>query len=423
MDPRFFGRLAPRAALALLTAALGAGCGDSDDGAVAGSGGFGADVAIQPSGQDTATGGGSEDVPTGGGYQVQTQSSQIQSGGQTIRIQRFIPDGCDAASPCPAVVIVPDGLQGGDEFFGDKAPEVLAGAAHVIVSRYNPPGRGIGTNKSDGVEDYNGKAHQDVLKDVLLSLDKNQDTSDKIGVISFGFGLSAASASLARYQPTNLQFVDWLIDVEGPVNRCYITEAASDEAAGITGDGVGVTDSKCDFDKFGLTREEAFPISLPEGTPKSLICSKSAFPIKQSGKDCSEDLWWADREPKLFLKKLQGAYLRLQMKYDHVQPARTGALLGVYFAIQSSGLKWKQLNDVEANKPVHTWGDAECVKAGCYLSEEGVGNAIAFPDCKGFECTAPDNPFKTVMPAYSAMKLETFTEKVLPRYIERLNGL
>lgn len=419
---RFPTRLSLLAAAALLPVTLGA-CEGGDDSA-AGSGGLGADIAIQPSGKDTASGTDvGADVPPPVVYQVEAVPVTIKSGGQTIRITRFIPAGCDAANPCPAVVLVPDGIQGGDEFFGDKVPEVLAGAAKVIVSRYNPPGRGIGTNKSDGVEDYNGKAHQDVLKDVLLALDKNQDTSDAIGVISFGYGLSAASASLARYQPTNLQFVDWLIDVEGPVNRCYITQAASDEAAGITGDGVGVTDSKCDFDKFGLTRDEAFPVSLPEGTPKSLICSKGAFPIKDTGKDCNEDLWWADREPKLFLKKLQGAYLRLQMKYDHTQPARTGALLAVYFAIQSSGLKWKQLNDVEANQPVHTWGDAQCVKADCYLSEDGLGNAIGFPDCKGFECQVEDNPFKGVMPGYTAMSLQTFAEKVLPRYIERLNEL
>lgn len=406
------------AALLLLAPACG------DDGGSSPGGGFGSDAAIQP-GSDTAGGGGDAagaDI-TGGGYVVTAQPMQIQSGGKTIHIRRYVPYGCEAATPCPGVVIVPDGTQGGDEFFGDEVPELLAGAAHVIVSRYNPPARGVGTFKSDGVEDYNGKSHQDVLKDVLLALDKNQDTTEKIGVISFGYGLSAAAASLASYQPTNLKFVDWLIDVEGPVNRCYITQAASDPDAGITGDGVGVTDSKCDFDKFGLTRDEAFPTSLPEGTPKSLICSKNAFPIKQTGKDCTDDIWWADREPKKFLSKIQGAYLRLQMKYDHVQPSRTGALLGVYYAIQSSDLKVKQLNDVEANQPVHTWGDAACLQAGCYLAPKDLGNALAFQTCQGFTCESRDNAFKSVMPGYKAMTLATFAEKVLPKYVARLNAL
>ncbi|GMV38561.1 MAG: hypothetical protein AMXMBFR64_02770 [Myxococcales bacterium] len=407
--------------LTVLVAALStAAC---DDGETAGGGGFGGDVAIQPS--DTG-GGGGMDAPgtdvSGGGYVVNAQAMQIQSGGRTIHIRRYVPQGCDATTPCPGVVLVPDGILGGDEFFGDDAPELLAGAAQVIVARYNPPARGTGTTKSDGVEDYNGKAGQDALKDVLLALDKSQDTTDKIGVVSFGFGLSAASASLASYQPTNLKFVDWLIDVEGPVNRCYITQAASDADAGITGDGVGVTDSKCDFDKFGLTRDEAFPTSLPQGAPKSLICSKGAFPINLTGKDCTEDLWWADREPKKFLSKLQGAYLRLQMKYDHVQPSRAGALVGVYYAIQSSALAWKQLNDVEANKPVHTWGDATCVQAGCYLSSD-LGNALAFGTCQGTSCDGDDNPFKAVMPGYKAMTLAVFAEKVLPKYVARLNGL
>jgi hypothetical protein len=315
-------------------------------------------------------------------------------------------------------VLVPDGIQGGDEFFGDTVPEVLAGSADIIVVRYNPPGRGIGSFKSEGVEDYNGKEGQDALKDVLLALDKNQDTSDAIGVISFGYGLTAAAGALARYQPPNLKFVDWLIDVEGPINRCYVTEHPSDPAAGITGDGIGISDGHCDLGSFDINRGDAFPTSIE---PKSLICNKKAFPVSLTGKGCEDEQWWADREARSFLKKLKGAYLRIQMRYDHRQPARTSALLALYYAIQSPDLEYKQLNDVKANEPVHTWGDAPCLEAGCFLSNKELGNSIAFPVCSGLDCKTPENPYKGVMSGYRAMSLRSFAEKILPKYVARLN--
>ena len=376
--------------------------------------------------QDSAGGPGSGDGSTTATdtgekqYKVVSSAVQIVSAGKTIHMRRFVPDGCSAAAPCAAAVLVPDGVQSGDAFFGSRAPEVLAGTTGAIIITYNAPGRGTGVFKSAGTEDYNGQQGQDVLKDVLLALNKNQDTNEKIGVISFGYGLSAAAGALARHYEANLPFTDWLIDVEGPINRCYATEQPLDEAAGITGDGE-VKDGWCDFNVAGILREDAFPTSLPEGVPKSVICNPKAFPISLTEKGCSDETWWKDREPNKFLQKLHGAYLRVQMKYDHRQPARTGALLAVYHAIQSPYLDYEQLNDVKSGTPVQVAGDAQCLQQKCYLDKSDLGNSVLLPDCQQDECTTPENPFKGVMDGYSPMSLDAFCEKVLPKYVKRLN--
>lgn len=338
--------------------------------------------------------------------------------GGTLYGRKYVPDGCDNATPCPAVVLVPDELMAGDEFFGEDIPKLLASEAGVIVVRFNPPGRGIGSEKSDGLEDYNGTTTQDALSDVLSALDKNSDTNDRIGVISFGFGLSMAAGALGRFQANKLEEVDFLIDVEGPVNRCFVTSAPFDPEAGVDGDGPGVSNSRCGFE-IG-PREGAFPVEL-DPAPPVLICHEKAFPIALTQKDCTDDAWWIDRDPWNQIKKMKGGYLRLQMKYDHWQASRWHALEAIYLAIQSGGkIKYHQLNDVVSNKPLHATGDTACLESGCFLDFEGLGNAILWRRCTGLTCTTYTNPYSASMPDYKPMTLEHFAAKILPNYVKRM---
>jgi hypothetical protein len=382
--------------------------GGGDDG--------GADV--DWSGGDTGGGGGGGDsAEPDPGVPVDVEFTEIGFSGGTIYLERFKPEGCTPETPCAAVVLVPDGMMGGDEFFGDDGPRKLASQTGAMVVRYNPPSRGTGSRISGGVEDYGGIDGQDALRDVINATIKDQDTSDVIGVVSFGFGLTTASGALARHQPTTLKEVDFLIDVEGPVNRCYITARAFDEGAGITTDGSGANTQRCDYDL--ADREVAFPIDPPEGVPPALVCNDKVFPIAQTGKDCNDDTWWKDREPKLHLKNLRGAYLRLQMEYDHAQPSRWSALLATHFAIQSSKLTYKQLNNVESNTALLQVGDDQCAELGCYLSPS-AGNSYLSPSCDNFGCTAPDNAFSNAFDGYDPMSLETFLVSVLPKYVTRM---
>ncbi|NUN15713.1 MAG: hypothetical protein HUU55_18970 [Myxococcales bacterium] len=350
---------------------------------------------------------------------VTAQPLTVPNGkGGTIYGRKYVPEGCDSANPCPAVVLVPDELMAGDEFFGDDVPKLLASEAKLIVVRFNPPGRGIGSEKSDGIEDYNGITTQDALSDVINSLDKNSDTSDRIGVISFGYGLSMAAGALGRFQANKLEEVDFLIDVEGPVNRCFVTSAPFDPDAGVDGDGPGVSNSRCGFE-IG-PREVAFPVEI-DPAPPVLICHEKAFPIGLTQKNCTDDAWWIDREPWNQIKKMKGAYLRLQMKYDHWQASRWHALEAIYLAIQSGGkIKYHQLNDVVSNKPLHVTGDAACLESGCFLDFEGLGNAIEFRRCSGTVCTPYSNPYNASMPDYKPMSLEHFAAKILPNYVKRM---
>ena len=400
----------------LVAALLGGGCSEGGDGGAPDTGpGIYTDVSF---------GDGFAPSDTGGGADAEvlppvTVSPEEVPGDAPLYFKRFIPDACTEQSPCPVVVLVPDGIAGGDAFFGDELPMELAARTGTIVVRYNPPGRGLGARRSAGVEDFNGGEGQDALAKVVSLAAKRAQASDRIGIVSFGFGLSAAAGALARFGPTSMAEVDFLIDVEGPVDRCAITAHVFDPDAGIDGDGVGTDQVKCDFDL--VPRDEAFPMDMG-AAPPAVLCNPKAFPIAQSGKDCTEDLWWTDREPKWFLPKLRGAYLRLQMQYDHALPSRWQALLAIHFAKQSPDLDHFQLDDVEPNEALLKVGDAKCLELGCYLTTKS-GNAVRFPACSGETCSPASSPYAAAWPDYAPMSLETFFAKVLPRFIERMVAL
>ncbi len=345
---------------------------------------------------------------------------KTMSGGKEIYFTRYVPEGCSDDSPCPLVVLVPGELASGDVFFEDEMPANLAAKLESVVVTYNPPGRGSGPRKSQGEEDYNGPEGQDALSDVLNYMIKNLKTNDRVGVVSFGFGLSAASGALGRFGPTKLAEVDFLIDVEGPVNRCFITASPLEVDGDIDGDGPGVNDERCDFE-IG-PRAEAFPFDLPNGAPPSVICHEAAFPISLTGMNCTEDTWWGFREPSNYLSKMSANYLRLQMTYDHAQASRWSALEAIRYAIMSDDVEYHQLNDVQPGLPLHSseYGDASCLTQGCYLDFAGLGNNLSWRECDEVECDTVKTPFAAAHEGLKSMSLELFFEHVLHQYVDRM---
>src|SRR3989344_4587688 len=101
-----------------------------------------------------------------------------------------------------------------------------------VVLIFSAEGRG----KSGGELNYNGYIDQDGLYTLyrFLASEKNVDTQ-KIGIVSYSYGVAMASGMLGRYQPEISYYIAW----EGPVNRYYVSSGCSDKGSveeGITCD-------------------------------------------------------------------------------------------------------------------------------------------------------------------------------------------
>ncbi len=194
----------------------------------------------------------------------------------------------------PAVVLVPGGV--GDSA-GFRRPgamaDVLAEDGYVTVV-FDPDGRG----KSEGEEDYNGHAQQDGLAAVIqFAADLPQVDSDRLGLVSYSYGVTMASGALARYPDLPILFyIDW----EGPADR---------------------------FD----TTSDCTPNTRIDFAP------------------CDDDAFWSQREALKFISSGQVPYQRLQTEDDHVQPDVDHAINMVYAALQGDP-PWVRLNDLPSNE-------------------------------------------------------------------------
>jgi len=357
--------------------------------------------------------------PADFGMVVAEKNSSLNEDVYTIYFNQFIPEGCSEATPCPSLILVPDKDASGDAFFGEETPRWIAAKTGAIVATYNPPGRGEGGRISTGQEDYNGPLGQDALSDVANFMLKNTSTTDEIGIISFGYGLVAASGALSRFKSSKLKDVDFLIDIEGPINRCWVTSSPLNPQEGIEEDGPGINDGRCDFDIAG--RMDAFPVNLPANAPPALICSEQAFPQKQGGTTCEDDAWWIEREASLFLESIDTNYLRIQMLYDHRQASRWSSLQAIKYVVSSSAKK-HYLNSEAPNQALHVNGDQACLENGCYLdfTSNGLGNSLRFPDCFEGNCVEKENPYAAAFEGFQSMSIEELSQYVLPQYVEQL---
>jgi hypothetical protein len=361
-----------------------AACGEGDGGSASnltGSGSSGADAAAVdakgaacgptalPTGGQGSSGGGVSLEPLTVATKVNVEGKLQQA---SLQGGLYKPDGCSAAKPCPLVVLVPGHEQEPWPTWGVAAYH-LAKSSGAIVIVFNPPGRGKGAFQSEGQDDVGGIWAATALKDVMHLKSSRADVDKAhLGFVSIGTGLITVAAALKVHGEGSLKPVQFLLDVEGPVGRCDISQAAEDVGKSVgPGDGGGATDSACHYD-IGK-HEEQFPAA--QGClPASIVCAPGAWPISQTGQDCKANSWWVEREPWINLSSLKQRYWRLQFQYDHQLPSPWSALLALKAVGKSVGNKFRGLNDFA---PCQIPTATQCIgNPDCWL-HDAWGNGMA----------------------------------------------
>lgn len=214
------------------------------------------------------------------------------SSGAELAVWILYPDGWDGQTRLITLVLMPGGI-GTSE--ADRAQRMADAGLAVVI--FDADGRGA----SGGSEDYNGFITQDGLAAVIRYAAQQPGVdSQRLGLVSYSYGVTAASGALARYPDLPVRFyIDW----EGPVNRFYST--------------VG-----CD-------------LSQQHG--------------KIAWQPCSDDEWWAEREALTFISQVRVPYQRIQSEKDHVQPNNNHALEIVNAAV-AGGVPWVRLNQDAPNQ-------------------------------------------------------------------------
>ena len=418
--------LLARLSICLLTLALTAACssnGSEGDPAGGGPGGA-ADTSADGAQLDTGPA-----LP-----QVTREIKRPLYDNRTYYLASYRPITCQGAAPCPALVLVPPGLEDGETYFAEGA-EAIAAAIPAVVYVYNPPGRGVGSNKSGGEEDYNGVEHRGLLAEVLGQARRNSVVDEnRVGVISFGWGLAPASALLHASQGQAAHLAQFLIDVEGPVSRCDISTAViPPEAAGGREHGEGMNDSRCGLCAGDCTagsvvgacdcapeagvggecgrRKMPLACMAPEvasraGVPAAYFCHAESAAMKAGAPPCDDDGFWRDREPRLFLTRIVVHYLRLQFGFDHALPSHHAGRQAYQLTLSSDPGFIRQYNDLQPNQSLPSVADCKGV---CELGyQEGNGFGA--------------NPFLGHHPDYKPMTKEAFMEKVLPVFVKYMLG-
>ncbi len=245
--------------------------------------------------------------------------------------------------PLPTLVIIPGGDDPGSAIIeGDISR--MAGERGFVVVAFDPDGRG----RSGGEESYNGFTHQDGLAAVIqFAAGLPEVDGDRMGLMSFSFGVTMASGVLARYPELPIRFfVDW----EGPADRRDTT--------------VG--------------------------------CKPSP---RYDWPSCHDDAAWAEREALTFISQIHVPYQRVQMANDHVQPDVSHAVHLVNAAVE--GLSpWVRLNDYAPNKTYDPDNPPEMFpnRSETSLDERMLEYAEEMFKVSGAPLDASSDP--TIMPVY-----------------------
>jgi pimeloyl-ACP methyl ester carboxylesterase len=216
--------------------------------------------------------------------------------GDRLFVRLVYPEGWDG-NDLPVLVLVPGGSGDSTDFLG--APRYtasnLANAGYLIVV-FDPAGRG----QSEGQEDYNGRSHQDGLASIIhFASSLPEAEKGRIGLVSFSYGVTMATGTLARYPELPVAF---LVDWEGPADR--------NDTGG------------CDEDHRGHLQHVV---------------------------SCADEAFWTEHEALTFVKELRIPYQRLQSETDHAQPDNGHAIAMVNTAV-AGGAPWVRLNDLPSNQ-------------------------------------------------------------------------
>lgn len=189
------------------------------------------------------------------------------------------------------VVFVPGAVSCGTDYdrAGEIQPITVAALGFVVV-HYDPSGRG----RTGGEENFWGTRQQDELVDVLQWAHLRPEVKKNcLGVVSFSIGITIATGALARYS-TDLPFVRYLYDWEGPSNR------------------------------FNITKNDTHP------------------PLRQF--PTTDDAFWQNREPCQFISRIKCGYFRYQAQIDHMQGQKKDHALELVNLATKGQACWTQLN-------------------------------------------------------------------------------
>ena len=397
------------AVLMVITAAsacIGKAASGDDAAATSGDGAAGSD---DTGGADDAVGG---DVPGHDAVAVDTTKIEakdlsavikINDQGQqfdaSVKTQMLHPQDCTADKPCPLAIVVGDYDTPPLPLFTEPARK-LAASAHVNVLLVNLPGTGDGTQHSTGKNDYGALWHMTTLvqlfktQSIAIGVDKT-----KVGFLSIGTGIVPVAAAFYAF-PSDLASSLFVIDVEGPVDRCSMSQAPENDLKNIgPGDGAGASDSACHF---SVAPHSAQYPPAKNGAPASIVCAPGAWPITETGSGCDDNSWWVDREPYAKLQKIGARYQRIQFKYDHRLASHWASRLALK-AMASSQSNYFALNNMQ---PCTTVTDADCatLEAGgqlCWLAG-AYGNGLPPAPYAGadFQPISWDALFTEVLPVY-----------------------
>ncbi len=335
-------------------------------------------------------------------------NDQGQSYDSAIKAAFIKPLDCTASAPCPLVIVVGDYDPAPYPTYTDPAKK-LAAIAHANVLLFNLPGTGDGAQHSSGTNDYGGLWHMTAVQQLYKtqSIAPGVDKT-KVGFLTIGTGLIPVTAAFDAF-PSDLASVNFVIDVEGPIDRCSISQAPEDDTKNIgPGDGAGASDSACHFTT--APHSAQYPPATG-GKPASIICAPGAWPITATGSGCDDNAWWIDREPYTKLQKVGARYQRLQFKYDHRLPSHWASRLALK-AMASSASNYFALNNMPACSTVNE-DDCTALEAGgqsCWLSGD-YGNGLASAPYAGtdFVAISWDALFSEVLPTYVNAILDTKT--------------
>ncbi|MBI5304633.1 MAG: alpha/beta fold hydrolase [Chloroflexi bacterium] len=209
-------------------------------------------------------------------------------------VQLIVPK--NTGGKLPTLVLVPGGIGASNNFTDlPYRAQTFANAGFAVVV-FDPDGRG----KSSGVENYDGRAHQDGLAAILrfvATLD--QVDAKKIGLVTYSYGITMGTGALARHPDVPVKF---LIDWEGPANRNNTTGGCR------------------------------------ANTPGGI-----------QWQSCADEGFWREREAVNFIARVRVPYQRIQSEIDHVQPDNSHALAMVNAAAQAK-LPFVRLNDDSPNQ-------------------------------------------------------------------------
>lgn len=213
--------------------------------------------------------------------------------GARLQVYVDLPAG---AGPFPAVVMMPAGMAAGGDYPG---PEEVAEFTRrgMAVVRWDPDGRG----RSAGEEDTGGLDHQEGFREVIrYAIGRDDVIDDQVGVVSYSFGITAATQALATSNPGARFLVDW----EGPASRRWTAGCGASE------------------------------------------------PMKQASQHsaCDDEAYWEVREASAWVGKLKVPYQRVQGVQDHVHREEWGHAKEMIDAAIAGGVPWVRLNDATAGQ-------------------------------------------------------------------------